>query len=346
MFSRILMPCVALLAALLLNRAAPAQEPMQLRLATFGPPTSYFYVEVVLPWADAVSRDSQGTIEIKHFGGGVIANAGNMLDRVLNGVADLGWTLQGFTPQIFVKTTVNEVPFSHETSEEGAVALWRTYANGIIASDYAGLEVFGTSSFAGTAFISRRPVRNLEDVKGMKVSVSGKGRADMITALGGVPLAMPIDEVFMAINRRTIDGTFGSLTAVRSFRFHEVAKYFLDESFSGAAAMLAMSKQKFDSLPEPARMAFRKHSGEALSRALGVSNNGEMDRARAFLSDLERQGSIASVARLTPEERERWRKALDPIVEAWVKNVPDGQHVLDAYRAEVVAVRAAKQTNR
>jgi TRAP-type C4-dicarboxylate transport system substrate-binding protein len=303
-------------------------------------------VEVVLPWADAVSRDSKGTIEIKHFGGGAIANAGNMLDRVLNGVADLGWTLQGFAPQTFVKTTVNEVPFSHETAEEGAVALWRTYANGIIASDYADLEVFGMTSFAGTAIISHRAVRNLEDLKGMKLSVSGKGRADMITALGGVPVAIPIDQVFMAIDRKTVDGTFGSLTAVRQFRFHEVAKYFLDESFSGAAAMLAMSKRKFDSLPEPARAALRNHSGEALSRALGVSNNGEMDRARVFIADLQRQGSIASVARLAPEERERWRKALEPVVENWVKNVPDGRRVLDAYRAEVAAVRAAKQTSR
>jgi TRAP-type C4-dicarboxylate transport system substrate-binding protein len=180
----------------------------------------------------------------------------------------------------------------------------------------------------------------------MKLSVSGKGRADMITALGGVPLALPIDQVFMAIERKTVDGTFGSLTAVRQFRFQEVAKYFLDESFSGAAAMLAMSKQRFDSLPEPARVAFRKHSGEALSRALGVSNNGEMDRARAFLADLQQKGAIASVAHLTPEERERWRKTLQPVVEEWVKNVPDGQHVLDAYRAEVAEVRAAKQTGR
>src|SRR6185369_7938871 len=114
------MPCVALLGALVLTRPAPAQEPMQLRLATFGPPGSYFYVEVVLPWAEAVSKDSRGTIDVKHFGGGAIANAGNMLDRVLNGVADIGWTLQGVAPQTFVKTTVNEVPFSHETSEEGA----------------------------------------------------------------------------------------------------------------------------------------------------------------------------------------------------------------------------------
>ena len=53
-----------LCATLIFGASAAKAEPMQLRLATFGPPTSYFYVDVVLPWAEAVSKDSEGTIEI------------------------------------------------------------------------------------------------------------------------------------------------------------------------------------------------------------------------------------------------------------------------------------------
>ena len=76
MFRRTITPGLTLLSMLFLGGAATAQQPTQLRLASFGPPTSFFLVEVVLPWAERVSRDSPGTIEIRHFGGGVIANAG------------------------------------------------------------------------------------------------------------------------------------------------------------------------------------------------------------------------------------------------------------------------------
>jgi TRAP-type C4-dicarboxylate transport system substrate-binding protein len=55
-----------------------AAEPIPLKLATFGPPQSYFYVEVVIPWMEAVNRDAGGAVEIKHFGGSVIGDAGNM----------------------------------------------------------------------------------------------------------------------------------------------------------------------------------------------------------------------------------------------------------------------------
>src|SRR5579862_5542408 len=43
-------------------------QPRELKLATFGPPQSYFYVEVLIPWLQAVSRDSEGTLDIKYFG--------------------------------------------------------------------------------------------------------------------------------------------------------------------------------------------------------------------------------------------------------------------------------------
>jgi TRAP-type transport system periplasmic protein len=339
---RIIAFAIVISAMLISGHDASAQQ--EVRLATWGPPTTYFLTEVVLPWADAVSRDSNGTIIIKNYPGGVIANAGNTLDRVMDGVADVGWGLQGLDPQKFMKTSVLELPlFAQETSEEGAVALWNIYEKGVITSDYKDIEVFGMSSFAGSAITSRGgPIRRLEDVKGVKLGVSGRIRGDTLTALGAVPLSFPIDQIYLATSRGTIDGTYGSLTAVRQFKMYEVATHFLDESFGGAAAMLIMSKKRFDALPEPARASFRKHSGPGLSRALGLSNEGEVTRVRTMLGELAQQKKVSPIDRLSAEEGERWRKAMEPVVAAWVKSVPDGQRVLDAFRTEVNTLRANK----
>ena len=339
---RVIVFAIVISALLISGRDASAQQ--EVRLATWGPPTTYFLTEVVVPWAEAVSRDSNGTIVIKHYPGGAVANAGNTLDRVMDGVADIGWGLQGLDPQKFAKTSVVELPlFSQESSEEGAVALWNLYEKGVITSDYKDIEVFGMSSFAGSAITSRNgPIRKLEDVKGLKLGVSGRIRGDTLTALGAVPMAFPIDQIYIAISRGTIDGTYGSLTAARQFKTYEVATHFLDESFSGAAAMLIMSKKRFDALPEPARASFRKHSGAALSRALGVSNEGEVARVRTMLGELAQQGKVSPIDRLSTEESTRWRKAMEPVVAAWVASAPDSQHVLDAFRVEVNALRANK----
>ena len=87
-----------------------AAEPVQLKLATFGPPQSYFYAEVLIPWMEAVNRDSNGTVNIKYFGGGVLGNAGNMYDAVLTGAADIGWALPGTVPGKFVVPAITTSP--------------------------------------------------------------------------------------------------------------------------------------------------------------------------------------------------------------------------------------------
>lgn len=329
-------------AVLALGGAAKA-EPMQLRLATFGPPTSYFYVDIVLPWAEAVSKDSQGTIEIKHFGGSVLGNAGNMIDTVTTGAADIGWALQGTQPNKFTKSGVVDLPFSYETGEEGAVALWRSFASGLVASDYDGVKLFGVTTWPGGVIATRQKViTKMEDIKGQKLSVSGKLRADVVSALGGTPVNIPVDEVYQSLDKGVIDGFLGSITAVRQFRYHEVAKNWVASSLAGASAMLIMNKEKFAGLPPAAKAAFEKHSGEALSRALGKANDGEVKRAVAFLAEQAAAGKVTPVRTLPGPEQARLVKAVQPVIDDWVKRTANGKAVYDGYMAELAKVRAGK----
>lgn len=317
---------------------AAAADPIQLKLATFGPPTSYFYGEVVLPWAEQVARDSGGTIEIKHFGGGVLGDAGNMIDTVLNGAADIGWALQGTLPSKFVKTSIIELAFGYPTGESGAVASWRLYEKGFTASDYQGVKLFGVTAWPAAAIQTKsKKIEKLEDLKGLKLRVAGKLQADTVAALGGTPVNVPIDEVYQAIDKGVIDGAWGSLTATRQFRYHEVAKYFLDVPLNGATGMLMMSQERFDKLPPQAKAAFEKNSGERLSRALGKSNDGEVLRVKELLNDLAKQGKIQPVYSLPAAELDRWRKIAEPVADEWAKRTPNGPAILDAFRKEIAA---------
>jgi TRAP-type C4-dicarboxylate transport system substrate-binding protein len=332
-----------LCAALVLGGSAAKAEPMQLRLATFGPPTSYFYVDIVLPWAEAVSKDSEGTVEIKHFGGGVLGSAGNMIDTVTNGAADIGWALQGTQPNKYTKSGVVDLPFSYETGEEGAVALWRSFASGLVASDYDGVKLFGVTTWPGGVIGTRqKTITKLEDIKGQKLSVSGKLRADVVTALGGTPVNVPVDEVYQALDKGVIDGLLGSITAVRQFRYQEVTKNWVASSLAGASAMLIMNKEKFASLPAPAKAAFEKHSGEALSRALGKDNDAEVKRAVAFLDEQAKAGKGTPVRALPDAEQARFVKAVQPVINAWIERTPNGRAVYDGYMTELAKVRAGK----
>jgi TRAP-type C4-dicarboxylate transport system substrate-binding protein len=317
-----------------------AADPIQLKLATFGPPQSYFYAEVVLPWAQAASKDSAGTVEIKHFGGGVLGNAGNMFDAVMSGAADIGWALPHAVPSKFVKSTVIELPFGYEDGESGAVAYWRLYAKGLIASDFDGVKLFGLTAWPAAALqMKAKKIQKVEDLKGLKLRVAGKLQADTAAALGVTPVSVPVDELYQAIDRGVIDGAWGSLTGTKQFRLYEVCRQFLDVSLNGAGGMLVMKQEKFDRLPAAAKAAFDKHSGEALSRALGRSNDGEVVRVKELLASLAKQGKLEAMRTLPPDEIARWKKAIEPVAEAWASRVPDGRAILEAFRAEVASAR-------
>src|SRR5258708_38363656 len=147
MFRSILLMAELIAAVWISATSATFAQAVPLKLATFGPPQSYFYVEVLIPWMDAVNRDSNGTVDIKYFGGGGLGNAGNMYDAVLTGGADIRWALLGSVPGKFVKASVIELPFGYDKGEIGAVALWRIFQKGLITSDFDEVKLFGLTAW-------------------------------------------------------------------------------------------------------------------------------------------------------------------------------------------------------
>jgi TRAP-type C4-dicarboxylate transport system substrate-binding protein len=329
--------------ALILAAVSASADPVQLKLATFGPPDSYFYVEVLIPWLEAVNKDSEGTLNIKYFGGGVLGNAGNMYDAALTGAADIAWALPGTVPGKFVKTSVAELPFSYDSSEVGSVALWRLYEKGVIASDFDEVKLFGLTAWPGADVQTKsKKVMRLEDFKGLKIRAQGHWQAATVTAFDATPVNVPIDEVYQALDRGVIDGVWGSLVLTREFRVNEIAHYFLEAPLNGGSGMLIMKRESFEKLPAAAKAAMEKHSGEALSRALGKSNDGEVKRVEALLADEAGKGKIDPPYTLSPEEFARWRKAAEPVSDAWAKGVPGGAAILAAFRAEAASLKAGQ----
>jgi TRAP-type transport system periplasmic protein len=260
---------------------------------------------------------------------------------VLTGAADIGWALLGSVPGKFVKASVVELPFGYDSGEIGATALWRIFEKGLIASDFDQVKVFGFTAWPGAEVqLKAKKVQTLEEMKGLKLRAQGKWQAMTVTTFGATPVNVPVDEVYQAMDRGLIDGTWSSLVLTGQFRIDELARYFLEAPLNGGGGMLIMKKESFEKLPEAAKAAMEKHSGEMLSRALGKSNDGEVVRVRNHLAELAKAGKIEAPYALSPTEDERWRKAADPVAEAWAKAVPDGPAILAAYRAETASLKS------
>jgi TRAP-type transport system periplasmic protein len=319
-------------AAALLIVAPATAETITLKLNSPAPPRSYLHKNVFEPWAKAVEKDSGGTLKIQLFYGGTLGNFGVTYDRVIDGVADVGFILTSMAGGKLKQEDVASLPFETETSTEAAVALWKLYERGITKAEFNQVKPLGIWVFPNAALHANKPVKTLDDVKGLKIIAGNVSAAKIATALGGTPVTFRPDQAYQAVSRGTVDAVLMPFTGMAVFKINEVTKYHLDEALGADAATLFMNKQKYDSLPPKAKAAIDKNSYLTLSRMLGAATTKEWLRTRAIVKN--------SVSKLSAAERERWHKALAPVADDWAKSTPGGEKVLAAFREEVAAERA------
>ena len=98
---------------------------------------------------------------------------------------------------------------------------------------------------------SKKQVKTMEDLKGMKIRVPGGPATEQMRALGAVPVLIPMPDNYQSLDKGVIDGMDTSWDATYSFRLYEVVKYYtFAPLFFNTYFSMAMNKQKWESLPK------------------------------------------------------------------------------------------------
>ena len=329
--------CLAALACAVVTAATA--EPLAYKLTYPGAPQGLLNQHGFVPWADQVTKESDGTLEVKVFAGPSLANYGNVLDRVTNGVAEVGYGIYGPLSSEFPKTLAVTLPFETKTGEEAAHAIWRLYQKGVIASEYQKIRLLAINVFPNVSLHSRsKPIKTVEDMKGMKVSAEGRFLSRSLDALGAAPIPMPVTELYQSLQRGTIDAAAIAFPAIQTFKLDEVSKFHLDVALANDAGMMFMNKDAYAKLPEKAKAAVDRTTGEVMVKKLIVAVAEMTDGAHEIVKNRSDQ----VVAKLSDAELARWREKVGPTVEDWTKATPDGTAVLAAFREEIKNIRAGK----
>jgi TRAP-type C4-dicarboxylate transport system substrate-binding protein len=327
---------IVLLAALAVSPSAAA-EPVVLKFNSPAPPPSFLHAGAFNPWAKAVSEASGGTLKVEMYYGGTLGGFGVTYDRVLDGVADIGFILTALAKGKFRQQDVAALPFESKTSVAAATALWKLYEKGLTAGEFDAVKPLGIWTFPNSAVNSRAPVRTLEDLKGRKVTVSNPIAGRTVVALGAAPVAMAPSEVYQALARGLADMALMPFTGVATFKIDDVAKHHVDIALGADSAVVFLNRRKWDSLPPQAKAAIDRYSYLPFSQILGRAADEEWARARH---------SLKEVTILSDDEEARWKKLVAPVAAQWARETPDGEQVLRAFRAEVSAFEASPSKGR
>ena len=163
--------------------SAPTQAQTVLTVSSWLPPTHTASM-AQKEWCDLLENNTKGRIKCNILPRGVSPAPGTY-DAVKNGLADLSYTVHGYTPGRFVHTQMTELPFLGNSAESISVALSRvTGKHPEFAAEHQGVKVLSLFTHGpGIVFNVKRPIVKVEDLTGLKFRVGGGMVNDMAKAL-------------------------------------------------------------------------------------------------------------------------------------------------------------------
>lgn len=322
---------------LLLSGLAEAKT-YTLSFANQNPELGWGTTAAFKPWKERIEKASKGQIVIKGYHSQTLAKGVDTWNAVKNGIADIGWCFHGYWPGMTSLAEVISLPsLPFKTAEEGSEALWKLYEQfpSIRKQFEANHILLLYTSDPYFLVTTKKQVKTLEDMKGLKIRMMGGPSTEMMKVLGGVPVSIPMPDNYISMEKGTTDGMGAPWEATLSFRLYEVVDYYTTNvSFPAVYFSIAMNKNKWNSLPKELQDIFTQESGLAGSKFWGANF---FDKAKdAMMAEAKKQGITVNIYELPAAERARWLEiAGKPIWNDWLTKMkaeghPEAEEILNS----------------
>lgn len=316
-------------ATLVLSLLAPSAMAEELKFANFMAPTHPYVTGAFDPFAKAVAEATGGELTVKLYNGGELgAGPVEQYSRVVDGVAELAVSLPGYTASQFPLTLTAELPGVLEEAT-GTEALWNNLD--AFSQDYRRVKLVGLwSSAENILFTASKPVRTLDDIKGMKIRVPSRNTGLLVEAWGATPVSMPVSEIYNALQTGVIDGAMIDGTAVNAFKLAEVANYItMGMETTNSPFFVVMNRDVYEGLSTE-QQATLDAAGKQLSLdgqkvQLTVAEKGIAD----FKATSGKEVIVLDEAAAAP-----FNEAADTVTAQAIAETDGGQAIVDALAAK------------
>jgi TRAP-type C4-dicarboxylate transport system substrate-binding protein len=309
--------CITVIGFWVLTSSAFGQvKPIELSYSNFFPP-SHKHAIITVEWAKEIENRTNGRVKITVHTGGTLTPADKCYDGVVKSISDIGLSCFAYTMGKFPLTGVVDLPLGSK-SGLASTKLINEYYKKFKPKEIDEVKVMYLHGHGPGILHTKTAVNKLEDVKGLKIRSTGMS-AKIVTALGGAPVAMPMPETYDSLRRGVVDGTLNPQEALQGFKFGEVVKFTTEcwgASYS-TGFFVVMNKDKWNALPSDIQKIIEKVNEEWIEKTARVWD--EIDKAgKDFTLKLGNQ-----FISLSKEENERWAKAVNPILDEYVKNMKE-----------------------
>jgi TRAP-type C4-dicarboxylate transport system substrate-binding protein len=299
-----------------------------LSVALHIPPKAAPYPNAFLPWTEEITKQTDGRVTFKYYLSQTLVKVRDAYRGVNTGIADIAWLPFTLTPGRFPLTTVVELPYMTPDTFIGSrvlTDLYKTFPE--MRAEVEDVHLLFLWVSLPYEIHTNKPVRNPQDVKGMKLATAPGARA-ALEALGAVPVTMPNPKIYQAVEKGVADGSALAWGAYKAFKIYEVTKNHINPHLAGIAYGVVMNKNRWNSLSKQDQDIITSVTSQMMPDNLCGAVTAEMNEGVRISKERDHE-----IIDLGPEEFAKWQATGQPAWREWVqqmeaKGLP-GQKVLD-----------------
>ncbi len=289
-------------------------------------------------WCDLLEKNTTGKMKCNILPRGVSAPTGTF-DAVKNGLADVSYTVHGYTPGRFVLAQMAEFPFLGNSAESISVAFNKIAArHPQFNQEHQGVKVLALFTHGpGIVFNTKRPIAKVEDLGGLKFRVGGGMVNEISKTLGMNVTLKPAPESYELLSGGVMDGTLFPAESTESFKIDKIIRH--ATTFPGGlyntSFVAIMNQARYDKLSAEEKKAIDAISGETYARMFGRAWDKVDLRATALMQangvQITKSDAkfVADVKTRTSGLETKW------VTDAQAAGLKDAAKVLTEFRAEI-----------
>jgi TRAP-type transport system periplasmic protein len=305
--------CLVLCVSLVPEFSYAAEKVYKLEFSSFVSPQSKS-TKLMDEWCRDIEKRTNGQVKITQHPGSTLTDQNQTYDSVVDGIVDIGFSATSYNPGKFPQIEALELPYGLKTATSLAKMANDYYAK-FQPKEFKDTKVLFFTAVAGASFHTKKPIKKLEDLSGMKIRCPGGPNVEWIKSIGAIPVVLPTGDTYDALSKGVVDGTVAAFEPLETLKWYEVVKY---STHSGAAISqvryLVMNQAKWNSLPPNLQKIITEVSAEYNEKLARLTD--EVDQG--VMKNMTAKGH--TVITLDPKEEQRWLAKVAPILDAYVKD--------------------------
>jgi TRAP-type C4-dicarboxylate transport system substrate-binding protein len=311
-------------------------KPVELKFSTAVGVKYSLWGSYLLPWTDAVMASSNGLVTITNYPDNTLVKEEQQYDALLDGTSDITTIALDYNPGTFPIAEVSSLPLVFPNPGTAA-KVFSDILTEYCQDEFKDVQILGVTVISASHYAGTKQVKVPADFVGMRLRTGSAVETDVITALGATPVEIATGDMATSMERKMADGAFLSWAFMFTTSAKDWAKDWTECDLFYRCFVLAMNKDKWNSLAPEQQQAFLDNSGSEKSAEYSIANDKLAAAPRATYMDFGSEPG-KSFYTLTAEDRALWKAAMAPVYQKWVDNLPggiDGQAVLDRIAALV-----------